>query len=131
MHYGTGQSGTAGASAPAYSRKSREQTGSVAVEGMSSAAMHPPSMHGRRADLAGTLGRCCVWLLIAIGTAIIFVPLLLTLYLSLFDEKLILFPPRGYTLAWYAAIMPNFGGAVAITLELAVAAVVGSLLLGV
>ena len=49
--------------------------------------------------------------LIACGTALIIVPLLLTLYFSVFDEKLILFPPRGYTLAWYAAIVPNFGKA--------------------
>lgn len=77
------------------------------------------------------LGRWCVWLLIAAGMLIIFVPMVLTLYLSAFNEKLILFPPRGYTLSWYAAIWPNFGSAVAITLELAVASVVGSLLIGV
>jgi len=57
--------------------------------------------------------------------------MLLTLYLSVFNEKLILFPPRGYTLSWYGAILPNFGGAVAITVELAIFSVVGSLLIGV
>ena len=41
--------------------------------------------------------------LIACGTVLIFVPLVLTLYLSVFDEKLILFPPHAYTLAWYKA----------------------------
>ena len=81
--------------------------------------------------LSSTLGRSCIGLLIACGLIVVFVPLLLTLYLSIFDEKLILFPPRGYTLAWYAAIWPNFHGAVATTLELAVAAVIGSLLIGV
>jgi len=78
-----------------------------------------------------TFARLGVRALIACGLLVIFVPLLLTLYLSVFDEKLILFPPRGYTLSWYAAIIPNFGGAVAITVELAAASVVGSLLLGV
>src|SRR5271169_1847539 len=82
-------------------------------------------------NLSAILGRSCVWALIVCGLLVIFVPLLLTLYLSVFNEKLILFPPRGYTLSWYAAILPNFGGAVAITVELAVASVVGSLLIGV
>jgi putative spermidine/putrescine transport system permease protein len=82
-------------------------------------------------NLSAVLGRSCVWTLIVCGLLVIFVPLLLTLYLSVFDEKLILFPPRGYTLSWYAAILPNFGGAVAITVELAAASVVGSLLIGV
>jgi len=83
------------------------------------------------ATLPSRLGRSCVRLLIGCGVVVVFVPLLLTVYLSVFDEKLILFPPRGYTLAWYAAIWPNFHGAVAITLELAVVSVIGSLLLGV
>ena len=62
---------------------------------------------------------------------IIFVPLILTLYLSVFNEKLILFPPRGYTLSWYPAIIPHFGGAIRVSLELAVGSVAGSLVLGV
>ena len=70
----------------------------------------------------------CVW----IGIVLIGVPMLLTVYLSVFDEKLILFPPRGYTLRGIGAIWPNFGGAVAITsLSSRMASVVGSLLLGV
>ena len=67
--------------------------------------------------------------LIACGF-VICVPLALTLYLSVFDEKLILFPPRGYTLSWYGAIMPNFGGAMR-SRGTAAASVAGSLLLGV
>jgi putative spermidine/putrescine transport system permease protein len=70
-------------------------------------------------------------LLVVIGSALIGLPLALTLYLSVFDEKLILFPPRGYTLSWYPAIIPNFGGPLLISLQLAVLAVAGSLLLGV
>ena len=70
---------------------------------------------------------CLVWF----GIALIGVPLLLTLYLSLFNEKLILFPPHGYTLSWYAAILPNFGDPILTSLELAAAAVCGSLVLGI
>lgn len=75
--------------------------------------------------------RAGVSLLVWSGIALIGVPLLLTLYLSIFNEKLILFPPRGYTLSWYAAILPNFGDAVVTSLELGAAAVCGSLLLGI
>lgn len=83
-------------------------------------------------------GRGVAWLehagvnlLVWIGIALIGVPLLLTLYLSVFNEKLILFPPRGYTLSWYAAILPNFGDPILTSLQLAAAAVSGSLLLGI
>jgi len=69
--------------------------------------------------------------LIVCGAILIVMPLLLTLYLSLFDEKLILFPPRGYTLEWYSAIVPNFGGAIVTSLKLGMLAVFGSLALGV
>jgi putative spermidine/putrescine transport system permease protein len=75
--------------------------------------------------------RFIVQVLIACGVVLIVVPLLLTLYLSLFDEKLILFPPRGYTLGWYPAIWPNFGDPIITSLELGAASVAGSLLLGI
>ena len=77
------------------------------------------------------LERTGVGLLVWLGIALVGVPLLLTLYLSVFNEKLILFPPHGYTLAWYGAILPNFGDAIVTSLELATAAVAGSLLLGI
>jgi putative spermidine/putrescine transport system permease protein len=70
-------------------------------------------------------------LLVLIGAASIGLPLLLTLYLSLFNEKLVTYPPRGYTLAWYPAIIPNFGAPLLFSFELALAAVAGSLILGV
>ena len=75
--------------------------------------------------------RVIVLALIAGGAALIIVPLILTVYLSLFDEKLILFPPRGYTLAWYPAIVPNFGSAIVTSLKLGALSVCGSLLLGI
>ena len=98
---------------------------------MSVSEIRRSSLNRPRLDLSAALGNCCVWTLLFCGNVVIFVPLVLTLYLSVFNEKLILFPPRGYTLSWYAAILPNFGGAVAITVELAAASVVGSLLVGV
>ncbi len=82
-------------------------------------------------QLAAAAERAGVWLLIAIGIAAIFVPLLLTIYLSFFNEKLILFPPHGYTVSWYGAILPNFGAAIVTSLELGLAAVACSLVVGV
>ena len=98
---------------------------------MSIAAIRRSPAASHRPELSAMVGRGCLWLMIGAGLLIIFVPMLLTFYLSVFDEKLILFPPRGYTMAWYGAIWPNFGGAVAVTLELALASVAGSLLIGV
>jgi putative spermidine/putrescine transport system permease protein len=90
-----------------------------------------PSVRGRHDGILRMAERAVVLALIACGALLIIVPLLLTLYLSLFDEKLILFPPRGYTLDWYAAIVPNFGAAVLTSLKLGALAVAGSLALGV
>jgi len=82
-------------------------------------------------DLARAAERAAVLALIACGAALIVVPLALTVYLSLFDEKLILFPPRGYTLDWYSAIVPNFGRPALTSLRLAALSVAGSLALGI
>ena len=75
--------------------------------------------------------RALVGVLLACAVAIIFVPLVLTLYLSVFDETLIVFPPHGYTLRWYAQILPQFGTALRTSALTALAAVCVSLLLGV
>jgi putative spermidine/putrescine transport system permease protein len=82
----------------------------------------------RLAALAQLAG---VWLFVAIGIVLIFVPLLVTIFLSFFNEKLILFPPHSYTASWYGQILPNFGAAILTSLELGAAAVAGSLVLGV
>jgi len=91
----------------------------------------PPSPEHAPGSGVAWLERAGVGLLLWIGIALIGVPLLLTLYLSVFDEKLILFPPHGYTLTWYAAILPNFAQPILTSLELGAAAVIGSLLLGI
>ena len=90
-----------------------------------------PQQRGGRDGIIRTAERIAVLALVTCGIILIAVPLILTLYLSVFDEKLILFPPRGYTLDWYPAILPNFGSAILTSLELGVASVIGSLLLGV
>ena len=75
--------------------------------------------------------RWLVRLLVAAGLALIFVPLVLTVYLSVFNETIIVFPPRGYTLHWYADILPQFGAAMRTSLFVALATVVFSLAIGI
>ena len=77
------------------------------------------------------LGRGLVHGLVVLGTAVIFVPLVLTLYLSVFDETLIVFPPHGYTLHWYARILPAFGAPLRTSLLTGLGAVALSLCVGV
>ena len=98
---------------------------------MTTSSNATPQQRGGRDGIIRTAERIAVLALVTCGIILIAVPLILTLYLSVFDEKLILFPPRGYTLDWYPAILPNFGNAILTSLELGVASVIGSLLLGV
>ena len=76
-------------------------------------------------------GRWLVRLLLAAAIGVISVPLVLTFYLSVFDETLITFPPHAYTIRWYARILPEFGGGLRTSLLVAMAAVAVSLVLGV
>ena len=76
-------------------------------------------------------GRWLVRLLLAAAIAVVFVPLVLTFYLSVFDEALIVFPPHAYTARWYARILPEFGTALRTSLLVALAAAAVSLVLGV
>lgn len=77
------------------------------------------------------LQRWLLGALIASGAAVIFLPLVFTVYLSVFDETIITFPPRGYTLHWYADILPQFGAALRTSLLVAIAAATISLLIGI
>jgi putative spermidine/putrescine transport system permease protein len=70
-------------------------------------------------------------IVLLLGGATIFLPLILTLYLSVFNEQMIVFPPHGYTLSWYGQIMGKFGPAIWTSLYIAVAAVVLSLAVGI
>jgi putative spermidine/putrescine transport system permease protein len=85
----------------------------------------------RRSLDTDRIGRVTVRLLLVAGGAVIFLPLVLTLYLSLFNETIIVFPPRGYTLGWYGRIAGAFGGALWTSLRIALASVAVSLLIGV
>jgi putative spermidine/putrescine transport system permease protein len=100
----------------------------------------PASLHVRAALLSQAIlaleprQRAQLWLvraLVAAGLALVFVPLVLTLYISVFDETLLTFPPRGYTLDWYGRILTEFGGPLRTSLMVSLAAVAISLLLGV
>jgi len=84
-----------------------------------------------QARAAVALKRLPLDLLVLAGGIVIGLPLALTLYLSFFNEKLVTFPPRGYTFSWYSATFTEFGGPLALSAELAACAVLGSLLLGV
>jgi putative spermidine/putrescine transport system permease protein len=69
--------------------------------------------------------------LVVAGGMALFLPLFLTIYLSLFADALVVFPPSGYTLSWYAAIIPKFGAALSTSLKLAACSVLGSLAVGI
>ena len=85
----------------------------------------------RAAAWQGRFGRGAVGAAVWLGVAIVAVPLVLTVYLSVFDETLIVFPPHAYTLRWYARILPEFGGALRTSLVTALSAAACSLLIGV
>ncbi|WP_162530378.1 ABC transporter permease [Rhodovastum atsumiense] len=91
---------------------------------------HSPAA-SRIADLPDSAARLLGRLLAAVGAVAIFLPLVLTLYLSVFDETLISFPPRGYTLAWYGRILDEFGAAIWTSLQVAAITVVLALCIGV
>jgi putative spermidine/putrescine transport system permease protein len=76
-------------------------------------------------------GRVTNRLLLIVGCITIFLPLVLTLYLSLFSDQMIVFPPHGYTIAWYGQIAGKFGGAIWTSLRIALVAVAFSLLIGI
>ncbi len=86
---------------------------------------------GALGGLAGAGRRGIVGVLLAAGLAVIFVPLVLTVYLSVFDETIIVFPPHGYTVGWYGRIWGQFGGALRTSAMTAVAAAGISLSIGV
>ncbi len=83
-------------------------------------------------DLSSAAQRATTSALVAAALAVIFVPLVLTVYLSVFNETLIVFPPpHGYTLAWYTRILGVFGPAIRTSLVTAFGASAISLAVGV
>jgi putative spermidine/putrescine transport system permease protein len=81
--------------------------------------------------IAGAARRLVVQALVAAAVAVIFVPLALTIYLSVFDETIIVFPPHAYTLAWYGRILHEFGAPLRTSALTALAASCISVLVGV
>lgn len=81
--------------------------------------------------IASRISFWAVTALVGLACLVIFLPLLLTVYLSVFDETIIVFPPRGYTLSWYGRIAAQFGPALWTSFRIAIAAVALSLLIGV
>jgi putative spermidine/putrescine transport system permease protein len=68
-----------------------------------------------------------------LGYAVILTPIFFVCWLSFFDNEIITFPPRGYTLRWFANIFDqnNFVGGFLTSLHVGIAAMIGGLVLGV
>lgn len=92
---------------------------------------HAMLMEQSRINWSEGLGRIGMRVLVGVGVVAIFLPLVLTVYLSVFDETLISFPPKGYTLHWFEGIIPTFGAALRTSLITALVATGISLALGV
>jgi putative spermidine/putrescine transport system permease protein len=86
-----------------------------------------PAAHPAARLLAGCAVNAALW----IGLLLIFLPLALTAYLSIFADRLIVFPPSGYTLGWYRQVLPTFGGSILTSLEVALLGVGVAVLFGV
>jgi putative spermidine/putrescine transport system permease protein len=76
------------------------------------------------------------WLLALIAAAVmifILAPLIVTIVISIGTSAFVAFPPRGFTLAWYAKVLadPEFQTSLTFSTTLAVGATAGALLLGV
>ena len=82
-------------------------------------------------DFREGLGRIATRVLVGVGIVAIFLPLVLTVYLSVFDETLITFPPKGYTLRWFGGIIPTFGAALQTSFLTAIVATCISVAVGV
>lgn len=84
-------------------------------------------MNGRSAVASGMM-----YVITACTLVFIAAPLLVTMALSVSDTMFVAFPPKGFTLRWYGAVLsdPDFQGALAFSLWLAASATGGALLLG-
>ncbi len=76
------------------------------------------------------------WLLFPVTVAMmifILAPLLVTVAISISDTPYVVFPPRGFTMNWYAKVLQDadFQASLGFSSLLAVSATLGALLLGV
>jgi putative spermidine/putrescine transport system permease protein len=88
-----------------------------------------PAAVRRRPTALGLL----VGLLIGLGALLMTLPLVMTAYISLFAESVVVFPPSGYSLSWYGRILefPRFGQSLGTSLRIAAMATLGSLAIGI
>ena len=86
-----------------------------------------PILDSRRAGRFALLGAA------AFGYAIILTPIFFVCWLAFFANEIVTFPPRGYTLRWFAHIFDqnNFVSGFLTSLQVGVAAMIGGLVLGV
>jgi putative spermidine/putrescine transport system permease protein len=98
----------------------------------SAAAPAAGGWRGRVADRRW-VGRAALYGVAGMGYFIIVAPILFVIWLSVFTNEIVSFPPEGYTLKWFARIFDqnNFVTGFLTSLQVGVAAMVGGLLLGV
>lgn len=84
-------------------------------------------------DGKAALSRFVVTSLIVVGVLVMVVPLLMTAYMSLFADGVVVFPPSGYTLSWYTRLgeFPKFTQGLSTSLRVAAMATLCSLIIGV
>jgi len=94
-----------------------------------------PAPRARRAALADSrlIGRVALLAAASLGYAVIVTPLLFVCWLSFFSNEIVTFPPRGYTLRWFAAIFDqnNFVSGFLTSLQVGVVAMIGGLIVGI
>lgn len=77
--------------------------------------------------------RLIIWTLIGIGLLLMMLPLVMTAFMSLFRDSVVVFPPTGYTLSWYGRLaeFPKFGQALSTSLRVSAIATLLSLAIGI
>src|SRR3954451_21853001 len=96
----------------------------------------PPRPTPGDRPMSGRLHGPAAWLLVSITAAMmifILAPLLVTIATSISNTQYIIFPPRGFPVAWYGKALQDqdFLSALWFSTILALAATLGALLLGV
>lgn len=80
-----------------------------------------------------SLGRALFFALVGLTFAFVLAPLLMTVWASFFSDRILTFPPSGYTTSWFVRAwhLSDFSAGFITSLEVGACATVGSLLLGV
>ncbi len=78
-------------------------------------------------------GRTAFLASVGLAYLLVLAPLIAVFWVSFFRNKIIAFPPQGYTLAWFANAwsLDDFRNGFVLSLEIGVVATIGSLLIGV